>query len=78
MRSRLNCAHPNWASPKSVQGNPSGQDKPPVDIGLECSVNLPGQYVASVVAYQLLGRSELSQQKVCPDLMDITVGQVQV
>ena len=24
-----------------LQGYPSGQDKPPVDIDLECSVNLP-------------------------------------
>ena len=29
--------------PMRLQGSPSGQDKSPVDIGLECSVNLPGQ-----------------------------------
>ena len=46
-----------------IQGDHSGWRKPPVDMDLECSVNLPGQYVATVAAHKLLGLSELSQQE---------------
>ena len=52
-----------------LQGYPSGQEKPPVDIGLKCSVNLPvvGGYSSSPPA---AGTVQKSQQEVCPELMD--------
>ena len=34
-----------------VQGDPSGQEKPPVDLDLICFANLPWQQVAAIVAH---------------------------
>ena len=43
--------------------------KPPVNLYLECSTILPGQWVAAVASHQLPELSELSQREVFTVLM---------
>ena len=51
-----------------LQSDSSGWFKPPVDLDLKCSANLPGQEVATVAAHQLPELSELNQREVLTDL----------
>ena len=47
-----------------VEGDTEEQLKPKVDLNLECSAILPGQWIATVAAPQLQELSGLSQQEV--------------
>ena len=52
-----------------VQGDPSGQLKPPVDLDLGCYAILSGQEVPTVTADQLPELLEISRRDVSTDQM---------
>ena len=54
---------------KVIHGDNFGRQKPPADLYLKCSVDLLGQWVASVAAHQLPELSKLSQREVFTEEM---------